>query len=144
MVCFGEIAMNSPAVKLLTVVLLLGIVIGLAWICHPSSEYPISVSLITPLKGINGEKAQIVLKAGMNGHGISHGKVKLDFTLIKGGNPVSSPSTHGCIEGFTDAHGVFISNWTPGMSGEYMLTASVSKSGYTDGQSVCFLRVANH
>jgi hypothetical protein len=137
-------AMNSSLIKPFAVVILLGTMIGLAWICQPSSERPISVSMLTPLNEINPKKAKIVLKAGLNGQGVSHGKVKLDFTLTNGGNLGSYPNPQCCIEGFTDAHGVFISNWTPGLPGDYMVTASVKKPGCVDGQSVCFLRVAKY
>jgi hypothetical protein len=134
--------MDSGVIKILTVVFLLGAVMGLAWICQPYSDSPISVSLATSQHVGNHEKAKIVLKAGLNGNGLSHGKVKLDLTPITPGSPVSSSKQQWFIEGFTDAHGVFISNWAPGPPGEYMVTATVKKPGCIDGQSVCFLRVA--
>lgn len=134
--------MDSSLIKAFAVVLLLGTMIGLAWICQPYSERPISVSLITPPNEVNSQKTKILLKAGLDGNGISHGRVKVDFTLTNPKSMGTSPDPQYCIEGFTDAHGVFISNWTPGPPGEYMVTASVMKPGCVDGQSVCFLRVA--
>jgi hypothetical protein len=136
--------MNAGAIKILAAVLLPGTIIGLAWICQPYSDSPISVSLVTSQHVGNHGKAKIVLKAGLNGNGLSHGKVRLGLTPTTSGKSVSSPHEQCCIEGFTDAHGVFISNWTPGPPGEYMVTASVKKSGCIDGQSICFLRVAKY
>jgi hypothetical protein len=136
--------MNSEAIKILAAVLLLGAVMGLAWICQPHSDSPISVSLATSQHLGNHEKAKIVLKAGLNGNGVSHGKVTLELTPTAPGSSASLPNQQWCIEGFTDAHGVFISNWTPGPPGEYMVTASVKKLGYIDGQTVCFLRVGKN
>ncbi len=136
--------MNGEAIKILAAVLIPGTIIGLAWICQPYSDSPISVLLATSQHVGNPGKAKIVLKAGLNGNGLSHGKVRLDLTPSTSGRSVSSPRQQWSIEGFTDAQGVFISNWTPGSPGEYMVTASVQKSGCIDGQSVCFLRVAKY
>jgi hypothetical protein len=46
-----------------------------------------------------------------------------------------------CVEGYTDAQGVFIPNWAPGTPGEYIVTATVEKPGHLAGKSACFLRV---
>jgi hypothetical protein len=130
----------STVCKAFSVFLLVGTVVGLYIVCQPCSEHPISVSITTTPQGAKGEE-KIVLKAALNGSGLSHGEVRLNFAPTTPKNLVSFSGNYHSIKGYTDSRGVFISTWAPSVSGEYMIAALVSKAGCVDGETVCFLRV---
>jgi hypothetical protein len=132
--------MNSGAIGISAVVLLLGTMTGLAWISQPYSEPPILVSLNTSTHNLSPGKVTIFLKASVDGHSLGHGEAKVVVTPTVPWALVSYSNDRLCIEGYTDAHGVFITNWTCYVPGEYMVTASVSKQGCIAGKSVGFLR----
>jgi hypothetical protein len=130
----------SAAIKTLWLVWVFGTAIGLVVLCQPSSEEPIAVSVKTAPQG--GEHEQkVILKATVNGRGVSHGEVKLNFAPTSPKNLVSFAGNYHSIKGYTDSHGVFVSTWAPSVQGEYMIAALVSKPGCADGQTACFLRV---
>ena len=130
----------SRASKVFGIVLLFGTAIALAIVCQPSTEPPISVAVITSPQGAkHGQK--IVLKAAVNGKGVSHGEVRLNFAPTTPKNLVSFSGNYHSIKGYTDSHGVFISTWAPSQPGEYMVSAAVSRAGCVEGETVCFLRV---
>jgi hypothetical protein len=130
----------SPAIKALLIVWLFGAAIGLAVVCQPDSEEPITVSVSTSPQGAKHEQ-KVVLKAALNGNGLSQGEVRLNFAPTTPKNLVSFSGNYHSIKGYTDSRGVFISTWTPSVPGEYMIAALVSKAGCVDGETVCFLRV---
>jgi hypothetical protein len=130
----------SALIKTLLIVWLFGTAIGLAIVCQSVWEEPIAVSVTTSHQG--GEHEQkVILKAAVNGKGVSHGEVRLNFAPTTPKNLVSFSGNYHSIKGYTDDHGVFVSTWQPSVPGEYMIAASVSKSECIDGQTVCFLRV---
>jgi hypothetical protein len=130
----------STAIKSLLIVWLLGTAIGLAVVCQPTSDEPIAVSVSTSPQGAQHEN-RIVLKASVNGGGLSHGAVKLYFAPTTPKNLVSFSGNYHSIKGYTDSHGIFVATWVPSEPGEYTVFAAVSKAGCIDGKSVCFLRV---
>ncbi len=130
----------STAIKTFSIILLLGAAIGLAVVYQPSSEQAISVSMTASPQGAKHED-KIILKAALNGNGLSHGEVKLDFASTDPTHMVASSDFRHSISGYTDGQGVFIANGPQFPPGEYMITASVSKAGCSAGRSVCFLRV---
>ncbi len=132
--------MNSGAIGISAVVLLLGTMTGLAWICQPYSEAPISVSLTTFPHSLSRGKVKIFVKASVDGQILTHGEAKVVVTPTTPWALVSCSNDRSCIEGYTDAHGVFITNWTYDVPGEHMVTASVSKQGCIAGKSIGFLR----
>jgi hypothetical protein len=132
--------MNSQAIGISAVVLFMSTIAGLAWICQPNSQRPISVSLTTSPHSLTPGKVKIILKASVAGHHLSHGEAKVVVTPTNPWPLVSCSNDPSCIEGFTDAHGVFITNWAYGVPGEYMVTASVRKQGCIAGKSVGFFR----
>lgn len=136
--CGGE--KMGGASKAGAIVLLFGAAIGLTVICQPCVEPPISVSVTTAAQDAKHEP-KIVLNAAMNGRGVSHGEVRLDFTPTQPRNRPSSDGNWPSVKGYTDGQGVFISTGSQFPPGEYMITALVSKPGCPDGKSVCFLRV---
>ena len=130
----------STASKAFSIALLFGTAIALAAVYQPCSEQPICVSVTTSPQGIKHEE-KILLKAALNGRGVSHGEVRLDFIPTNSENWGSSSSNWPSVKGYTDTEGVFISTGPQFPPGEYMITALVSKAGCADGKSVCFLRV---
>ncbi len=130
----------SAATKAFSIVLLFVTAIGLAVVYQPALQEPISVSVTTSTHGVKHEDT-IVLKAALNGNGLSHGEVRLDFTRTSLADVVSSSDSKHSIKGYTDGRGLFITTGPPYPPGEYMITASVSKTGCIDGRSVCFVRV---
>jgi hypothetical protein len=130
----------STVCKAFLIFLLFGTAIGLAALYQPRSEQPISISMTTSLQGGKHEQ-QIVLKAVVNGRGISHGEVRLIFAPTTPKNLLSFSGNYHTIKGYTDSHGVFISTWAPSQPGEYAVLAAVSRAGCLDGETVCFLRV---
>jgi hypothetical protein len=130
----------STASTAFAIVLLMGAAIGLVAVHRPSSEQPISVSLTTSPQGQKHEQ-KIVLKAAVNGRGVSHGEVTLNFVPTTPKNLISFSGNYHTIKGYTDSHGVFVSTWRESLPGEYMVIAAVSRAGSVDGESVCFLRV---
>jgi hypothetical protein len=132
--------MMSTAIKALLIVWLLCTAIGLAVVCQQGSDERIAVSVATSPQGAQHEH-RIVLKAAVNGSGLSQGAVKLSFAPTTPKNLVSFSGNYHSIKGYTDSHGIFVSTWAPSEPGEYMVFAAVSKDGCMDGKSVCFLRV---
>ncbi len=130
----------STAIKACAIILLFGAATGLAVIYQPYAEQPISVSVTASALDAKHEQ-KIVLTAAMNGRGVSHGEVRLDFTPTHPGNLPSSDGNCPLAKGYTDGQGVFISTGPQLPPGEYTITALVSKPGCSDGKSVCFLRV---
>jgi hypothetical protein len=130
----------STASKALAIVLLMAAAIGLVAVYQPSSERPISISVTTSPQGQKHEQ-KIVLKAAVNGRGVSHGEVTLNFVPTTPKNLVSFSGNYRTIKGYTDSQGVFVSTWGESLPGEYMIIAAVSRAGCVDGESVCFLRV---
>lgn len=130
----------STVCKAFSVFLLVGTAVGLYMVYQPCSEQPISVSMTTTPQGAKGEE-KIVLKAVLNGSGLSHGEVRLNFAPTTPKNLVSFSGNYHSIKGYTDSRGVFISTWAPSVPGEYMIAALVSKAGCVDGETVCFLLV---
>lgn len=132
----------STASTAFAIVLLMGAAIGLVAVHRPSSEQPISVSLTTSPQGQKHEQ-KIVLKAAVNGRGVSHGEVTLNFVPTTPKNLISFSGNYHTVKGYTDSHGVFVSTWreSESLPGEYMVIAAVSRAGCVDGESVCFLRV---
>jgi hypothetical protein len=130
----------STASKTFAIVALFGIAIGLVALNQPGSEHPILVSVTTSPQGAKHEQ-KIALKAAVNGRGLSHGEVRLNFIPTDAKNWDSSSSNWPSVKGYTDTEGVFISAGPQFPAGEYMITALVSKTGCADGKSVCFLRV---
>ena len=86
------------------------------------------------------DKAKIGLNASVNGSGLSHGEVCLDIAPTEPIDMASHSEKRVSIRGFTDTRGVFITNWSAQAPGEYMVEASVKKSGCVDGRTVCFIR----
>jgi hypothetical protein len=130
----------GTASKIFAIVFMFGTAIGVAAVYQPSSERPISVTLTTSPQGEKHEQ-KIVLKAAVNGRGVSHGEVRLNVAPTTPKNLVSFSGNYQSIKGYTDSQGVFISTWAPALPGEYMIIAAVSRAGCVDGESVCFLRV---
>jgi hypothetical protein len=130
----------SAAVKALLIIWLFGTALGLAVVCQPGSDEPIAVSVTTSPLGAKHEQ-KIVLKAAVNGRGVSHGEVRLNFAPTTPKDLVSFSGNYHSIKGYTDSHGVFISTWAASQPGEYMIAASVIKAGCTAGKTVGFLRV---
>jgi hypothetical protein len=130
----------STAIKASLIVWLFGTAVGLAVVCQPGSDEPIAVSVATSPLGAQREN-NIVLKAAVNGGGLSYGAVKLSFAPTTPKNLVSFSGNYHSIKGHTDGHGVFVSTWVPSEPGEYMVFAAVSKAGCNTGKTVCFLRV---
>jgi hypothetical protein len=130
--------------KGLAVILLCGsilVFVGLANIGGSSQERPISVSVETSPCTINGSnKIKIALKTEINGSGLSHGRVVLKFWPL-GQTPATRPVHFQPIQGYTDHHGRFISQWRPPCPGKYLVCARVSKSGCTCGQAVSHFMV---
>jgi hypothetical protein len=130
----------SALIKTLLIVWLFGTAIGLAIVCQQVWEEPIVVSVTTsPQDGEHEQK--VILKAAVNGKGVSHGEVRLNFAPTTPKNLVSFSGNYHSIKGYTDSHGVFVSTWQPSVPGEYMIAALVSKPGCAYGQTACFLRV---
>lgn len=130
----------STTAKAFAIVALIGTAIGLVALYQPRSEQPIRVSMTTSPQGARHEQ-KIVLKAAVNGRGVSHGEVSLNFAPTTPKNLVSFSGDYHSIKGYTDSHGVFVSTWAVSQPGEYMVTAAVSRAGCLDGETVCFLRV---
>jgi hypothetical protein len=130
----------STASKAFVIALMFAAAIGLAAVYHPGSEKPISVTVTTAPQGEKHEQ-KIVLKAAVNGRGVSHGEVRLNVAPTTPKNLVSFSGDYQSIKGYTDSHGVFISTWSAALPGEYMIIAAVRRAGCVDGESVCFLRV---
>ncbi|MBI4964003.1 MAG: hypothetical protein HY913_12060 [Desulfomonile tiedjei] len=129
--------------KIFLIALLILMIPGLAFLSQRQAPEAISVSLATSPCGLNHEGTKVVLKAAVNGTGLSHGVVRLEFKPMKAVRLVFDSDYKSSIYGYTDAHGVFITNWTPIVPGEYMVTALVKKPGLTDGASVCFATVSD-
>ncbi len=123
-----------------SIVLLVGTAIALAVVYQPCSEQSICVSVTTSPQSMKSEE-KLLLNAALNGRGVSHGEVRLDFIPTNPSNWGSSSSNWPTVKGYTDTEGVFISTGPQLPPGEYMITALVSKGGCTDGKTVCFLRV---
>lgn len=130
----------SAAIKILSIIFLFGAALGLAILCQPITDEPIYVTVATSPQGIeHGQK--IMLKAVVNGRGVSHGKVRLDFAPTPPKNLVSFSGAYHSIKGYTDRQGVFTTTWPASLPGEYMVIAAVSKAGCAHGETVSFLRV---
>ena len=125
--------------KVLAVIVLCGsilVFLGLSNKEGSSQEAPISVSVETsPGKDIGTEKIRIALKTEINGSGLHYGRVVLRFWLL-GETAATCPVHFEPIEGYTDHHGRFISQWQPPCPGKYLICTRVSKSGCTCGQAV--------
>jgi hypothetical protein len=130
----------STVIRAFLIVWLFGSAIGLAVVCQPGPNQRIAVSVTTSAQGTQHEH-KIVLKAAVNGSGLSHGEVKLNFAPTTPQNLVSFSGNYESIKGYTDSDGTYTATWVPSMPGEYMLFAAVSKDGCIEGKSVCFLRV---
>ncbi len=132
----------QAGIKIFVIFPLFGTIMGLAWLYQPQAEQPVSVLLRTHANAIGRhEKANIFLKASFNGRAVGHGEVRMHISPARTavlGSPVRYIRR---VHGYTDAQGVFIPNWVPRTVGEYIVTATVTKSGYGAGKSVCFLRV---
>ncbi len=108
-----------------------------------SQERPISVLLEASPCKINGsEKIKIALNTAVDGSDLSYGRVVLKIWQLD--QMTATWLVHfDPIEGHTDRHGRFISQWHPPGQGNYLVCARVSKSGCTCGQAVSKFTVSN-
>lgn len=125
--------------KILAVIVLCGSILGFWALANRVGflqERPISVSMEASPCTINGsEKIKIALNTEVEGSGLSHGKVVLWFWQL-GQTAAASAVYFQPIEGYTDHHGRFISQWQPPCPGKYLICARVIRSGCTCGQAV--------
>jgi hypothetical protein len=127
-------------------ILLSSSALGLTMLRNSNSEQPIHVSVKTSPQAVKKtESAKIMLKADLNGNGLAHGHVSLSLSPVSANEVVRGIENYVnvdgvTIEGYTDTKGVFITNWRPPSTGEYMVCAFVDKVGCQSGQSVTFLR----
>ncbi|MCA1961990.1 MAG: hypothetical protein LDL33_14495 [Desulfomonile sp.] len=123
-------------IKIFLVLLLVVVAAGLGWLCQALPGRPISVSLEISADNVKHKDARVFLQASAGRNGVSHGEVRLDFLPARANDPETGEKSKCCIQGYTNTHGVFITNWTPFAPGEYIVTASVKKAGFVEGHSI--------
>ncbi len=132
--------------KILAVIVLCGSILGfwaLANIGGSSQERPISVSVEVSPCTINGsERIKIVLKTAVGGSELPYGRVVFEFWPLSE-TAATDPIQLQPVEGYTDHHGRFISQWRPPWRGKFLVCARVSKSGCTCGRAVSHFTVGD-
>jgi len=129
-------------IKIILVVLIVAATAGLGWVYHAPTAKPITVSLEVSPEYLKHKNTRVVLQASAGRNGVSHGEVKLDFIPAHSEAPMPGPGNACCIQGYTNTHGVFITDWAPRAAGEYIVSASVKKPGFVDGHYMGQFRVS--
>jgi hypothetical protein len=133
----GGRKMNTSTI-LCSVAVIVIAMLGAVWIGDPSPVTPISVSVkALPDALTDGKKTRVVLQAKANDCGLSHGETTIAFWPLdyKAARGTGEPQK---ISGWTDAQGMYLTNWSPSCPGCFMVTAEVKKPGYRRGRAICY------
>jgi hypothetical protein len=130
--------MNTSTIMCCVAVIVVAM-LGAVWIGDPSPVPPICVSVkALPDTLTNGEKIRVVLQAKANDCGLSHGEISIAFWPLDYKAVQSTREPHK-ICGWTDAQGMYLTNWSPSCPGCFMVTAEVKKPGYRRGRAICYV-----